>query len=82
MTLRWSAEKWHKNRMCKLFGHRGQGWKGSPPYLRAVSGPVDGINEHHITLTCLCDRCGSRLPIAYIHESGIRRVIRNSEANQ
>lgn len=77
MTLRWSAEKWHKSFWCRLFGHRWHdGWWGSKPYLRASRGPVDGINEHHIRLDCECWRCGGRFHIANIHESALRRVLR------
>lgn len=82
MTLRWS-DPYAQNRWCRWFGHRWKdGWFGDHPYLTALSGPVDGIGRHHITLYCRCDCCGEKRVVAYIHESNVKQAIRGENHDQ
>lgn len=71
VVLRWPAKLWDKKSklMCRLFGHVWKrGWWGDMPYLKPTAGPVDGVNRHHISLRCKCDRCGNESHIAYVHD--------------
>lgn len=79
MNLYWSPRKWEKAPlMCRIFGHYWpDGWYGSEPYFTIKGGTVDGINEHHLYLYCKCWRCEETIHIANIHESAIKKVIRN-----
>jgi hypothetical protein len=63
------AERWHKNRLCKLLGHKITGYRGGTPYLRK-SGTVetDGLGVRHVYLHGRCDRCSESVLVAKIHE--------------
>lgn len=81
MSLKWTSYRWEgAPLLCRLFGHRWQsGWWGDEPYLKAQSGPIDGIDEHHIRLKCRCRHCDEEFIIANIHESNIRKVLRKEK---
>jgi len=72
MTVRWTAEKWHKNFWCRLFGHRwDHGWFGSEPYLRPEYHATDGVGTEHLYLKCRCDRCGENHTLARLHVQAV-----------
>lgn len=65
--LRIKAEKWHKNRWCKLFGHIKDGYAGMVPYGCVNAGPVDNLNTEHPYLTVECDWCRERVTVIKFH---------------
>ena len=62
-----SAESWHKNWKCKLFGHPVSGYMGGVPYGRLKQGPTDGTDTVHMEIVKECDRCKQRLVLARFH---------------
>jgi hypothetical protein len=67
MTTRVSAERWHKNRWCRIFGHKRAGYMGGTPYARLEQGPTDGTDTVHMHLVSTCDRCKKRIILCNFH---------------
>ena len=58
-----------KNMLCVLFGHVPEyGYYGEGEGYFDVKGIcVDGINSHHASLLCNCERCGENFKVGNIH---------------
>lgn len=67
MTTRVSAERWHKNTTCKVFGHKVEGYLGGTPYGRLSQGATDGLGTVHMSVIARCDRCNERVTLCHFH---------------